>query len=104
IPLMFLPSLAFGFLMGLGYGYFTRAIWHRELAVALVTVVFWLGLYLFERSWAMTLGYSMSLIVYLGVPVVLLDRFLLVRYYAQKQRRAGYARDFPSVAQSHQRG
>ena len=55
-------------------------------------------------SWAMTLGYSMSLIVYLGVPVVLLDRFLLVRFFAQKQRRIGYAQDFPSVAQSHQRG
>ncbi len=90
IPLMFLPMLCYGVLMGLSYGYFIRAIWHRELAVSLVTVVYWLALYLFERSWAMTLGYSVSLIVYLGAPVVLLDRFLLVRFFAQKERQTSY--------------
>jgi hypothetical protein len=100
-PLMFVPVCCFGMLMGAAYGWFTRAIWHRELAVSLVTVVFWLSLYLFERSWAMTLGYSVSLIIYLGVPTVLLDRFLLVRFFAEKERKTGY--EFAPAVESHQR-
>jgi len=31
-----------------------------------VTVVFWLTLYLFERSWAKTLGSTITMMVYLG--------------------------------------
>jgi hypothetical protein len=76
VPVMFLPSLVFGFFMGLIYAWFVRIIWHRELAVAVVTVIFWLSLYLFERSWANTLGYAMSMIIYLGVPAVVIDGLL----------------------------
>ena len=46
---------------------------------ALVTVVFWLSLYLFERSWVKMLGLSVTLIVYLGGATFLVDRFLLWR-------------------------
>ena len=42
-------------------------------------MTFWFGLYLFERSWVMTLGETVGLLVYVGVPLLLLDRFLLVR-------------------------
>ena len=79
VPLMFVAPAAFGFLMGLAYAWFLKSMRHRELAVATVTVIFWLGLYLFERSWANMVGYAMSLVVYLGVPAVVVDRFLFSR-------------------------
>jgi hypothetical protein len=80
IPLMFVPVFLFGVAVGFMYALFRQLIWHRELFVAFATVTFWLTVYLFERSWATMLGVSLGFMVYLGVPVVLLDRFLLVRY------------------------
>jgi hypothetical protein len=84
IPLMFVPVFLFGVAVGLLYGLFRRLIWHRELFVAFATVTFWLTLYLFERSWATMLGVSLGFMVYLGGPVVLLDRFLLVKHTKQR--------------------
>jgi hypothetical protein len=74
IPLMFVPSILYGCLMGLLYRAVYRVMYHRELAVALVSVVFWLSLYLFERSWIKTFGLSLTLVIYLGAVVWLLDR------------------------------
>jgi len=79
IPLMFLPVLGFGIFIGFEYALFRQLIWHRELFVAYATVAFWLSLYLFERSWATTLGVAVGFAVYMGLPVVLLDRFLMVK-------------------------
>jgi hypothetical protein len=79
VPLMFVPLVLFGCALGWLYGLFRRLIIHRDLLVAFSTVAFWLSLYLFERSWAMMLGVSLGLMVYLGIPFVLLDRFLLAR-------------------------
>ncbi|HKB14042.1 MAG TPA: hypothetical protein VKD69_25430, partial [Vicinamibacterales bacterium] len=86
VPLMFLPVFAFGVFVGAAYALFRSVIWHRELFVAFGTVAFWLSVYLFERSWATMLGTTMSLMVYLGPPVVLLDRFLLVRFNLDQAR------------------
>ena len=77
VPVMFVPVFAFGFLMGLAYHAWLRVIRHRELAVAFVTVTFWMCLYLFERSWIKNLGLSVTLMVYLGGATLALDRFLL---------------------------
>jgi hypothetical protein len=74
LPLMFLPSLLFGVFMGILYRLAYHLMYHRELAVALVSVVFWLSLYLFERSWIKTFGLTLTLIIYLGGVVWLLDR------------------------------
>ena len=76
---MFVPVFAYGFLMGMAYHGLLRLIRHHELAIASVTVIFWLSLYLFERSWANMLGLSLTLIAYLGGATFLLDRFLLWR-------------------------
>ena len=76
---MFVPAFLYGIAMGCAYQWFLLAIRHRELAVGLVTVVFWLGLYLFERSWIKTLGIDVTLMVYLGGVTFLVDRFLLLR-------------------------
>lgn len=74
IPLMFVPSIIYGFLMGILYRVVYRVMHHRELAVALVSVVFWLSLFLFERSWIKTFGLTLTLVIYLGAIVWLLDR------------------------------
>jgi hypothetical protein len=79
IPLMFLPVLIFGVFCGAGYEWLLRLLHHRELAVSLVTVVFWMNLYLFERSWAKTMGLTLTMMVYLGGLSFLLDRWLLMR-------------------------
>ncbi len=62
--------------MGMAYHGLLRLIRLRELAIASVTVIFWLSLYLFERSWANMLGLSLTLIVYLGGVTFLVDRLL----------------------------
>jgi ABC-type spermidine/putrescine transport system permease subunit I len=87
---MFVPVLIFGMVMGVLYAWFLRTIWHRELAVAVVIVVFWMSMYLFERSWANVLGMAASLVVYVGLPITILDHFLVIK---QKRRLAQNAVD-----------
>ena len=87
LPWMFLPVFAFGIFLGAMYALFRSLIWHRELFVAFATVAFWLSAYLFERSWATMLGTTLGFMVYLGAPIVLLDRFLLIRFTANKARQ-----------------
>ena len=70
--------------MGLVYRVVSVLIWHRELFVAFATVAFWFSMYLFERSWVVMLGEAVGFIVYVGVPLLLLDRFLLVRHERQQ--------------------
>jgi hypothetical protein len=84
VPLMFAPVFAFGIFVGFCYALFRSLIWHRELFVAFATVSFWISLYLFERSWATWMGVTVAFMVYLGGPIVLLDRFLLIRYTKQQ--------------------
>jgi hypothetical protein len=78
MPGMFLPVLLWGMFLGAAYAWFLRAIACRELALATVAVIFWLSLYLFERSWAMTIGFSGTLMIYLGGAMVIADRYLRV--------------------------
>jgi hypothetical protein len=79
VPLMFLPVAIYGLLMGMAFQWWLRVIRSRELAVALVVIVFWLSLYLFERSWAKTLGGAGTLMIYLGGAVYLIDRLMARR-------------------------
>jgi hypothetical protein len=79
LPWMFIPVLIFGFLVGIAYQVWLSVIRHRELAIALCTVMFWLTLYLFERSWVKTLGGTVTLMVYLGGLTYLIDQWLLAR-------------------------
>lgn len=89
VPLMFVPSLVFGVLMGVAYAWLVRHLRHVELMIATVNVVFWLALYLFERSWSNTLGTAMSLLVYLALPIAVIDDFLLVRHVLRRPKQAG---------------
>jgi hypothetical protein len=85
VPWMFVPIFLFALLMGLTYQWFLRVIRHPELRVALVTVVFWLPLFQFDRSWLKMLGLSGTMIIYLGAASLLLDRYLSARF-AQRRR------------------
>jgi len=76
VPLMFVPVFLYGCLMGMAYVGLPRLIRDRELAVAAVTVILWLSLYLFERSWIRTLGSAGTLLIYLGGATLLIDRVL----------------------------
>jgi hypothetical protein len=78
-PMMFLPPLVFGLVMGAFHRTLLQTLRHRDVAIPLLTVIFWLGLYLFERSWIKTLGMTMTLTVYLGGFGFLLDRYLTLR-------------------------
>ena len=83
LPWMFVPAIVWGLLLGVAFQVWLSAIRHRELAVAVTTVMFWLALYLFERSWAKTLGGTVTLMVYLGGFVYLIDQWLLMRRVQQ---------------------
>lgn len=77
-PWMFIPVLVYGVFMGLAFRWFLKVIRNRELGVALVTVIFWMSLYPFNRSWPKMLGLSGTLMIYLGGAVILLDRYLKI--------------------------
>ena len=84
LPWMFIPVFGFGLFIGICYTIFRSLIWHRELFVSFATVSFWISIYLFERSWATMLGVTVGFMVYLGGPMVLLDRFLLIQFSAKQ--------------------
>jgi hypothetical protein len=76
IPGLFVPVLLYAIFMGAAYRFFLRMIRHRELGVAIVTVIFWMSLYGYNRAWAKMLGLSLTLMVYLGGVTFLIDRYL----------------------------
>lgn len=76
VPVMFLPIFGFAFLMGLAYEELRSRIHHDELRRGLLAVVYWLSLYLFERSLAKTMGLAGTLLVYLACPALVLDYYL----------------------------
>ena len=84
VPLMFVPVFIYGFMMGVAYVAIFRLIRHRELAIAMASILFWVSLYLFERSWVKTLGLAATLLLFLGGAVFLLDQFLLYRASKRK--------------------
>jgi hypothetical protein len=76
IPLMFVPVFFFGTFMGASFKWLATNIKHREIAIAVLTVIFWLALSPFNRAWARTLGMSGTLLIYLGGAGYLVDRYL----------------------------
>lgn len=77
VPLMFVPVLLYGIFIGIAYWSCLFVLKHRDIAVAVTCVIFWLTVYLFERSWVKTLGLNLTLLVYLGGLTFLVDRFML---------------------------
>ena len=74
VPMMFLPMFIWWVFVGFAIELILRVLRHRDLAVSVSTVVAWLSLYLFERSWAKTIGLTGTLLIYAGGLSLLLDR------------------------------
>ncbi|HVZ76411.1 MAG TPA: hypothetical protein VG818_00350 [Gemmatimonadaceae bacterium] len=83
VPMMFLPMLIFGVFIGATYVWFLHLIVHRELAVTFVTATYWLNLYGYERAWSKMLGFTITMMAYVGGVAVFIDRWLLARREAE---------------------
>nr|UXE44955.1 hypothetical protein Hi04_10k_c3996_00030 [uncultured bacterium] len=80
VPLMFLPMLVWATFIGAACSFIAREYKHRDLAVAIVTVIGWMSLYLFERSWAKTIGLGGTLLIYAGGLCYILDRLWFEKF------------------------
>jgi hypothetical protein len=87
VPGMFIPVFLWALFLGLAYQGCLSVIRHTEVAVPLVTVIFWLSVYLFERSFVKWMGLTGTLLVYVGGMAFLLDRWLLQQYVIRRERR-----------------
>jgi hypothetical protein len=83
VPLMFVPVFVFGILLGLAYRWLNKHIVHDELRTGVVIVIFWSTLGVYEASWIMLVGPSITILAVLGGGAYLLDRTLTS---AEKQR------------------
>jgi len=80
VPLMFLPAFIWAVFIGSAYFLIFREFKHRDLAVAMTTVIGWMSLYLFERSWAKTIGLGGTLLIYAGGLFYILDRLWFQKF------------------------
>jgi hypothetical protein len=94
VPWMFVPVFIWGTFMGACYGAMFKYYRHRDIAVAVATVICWLSLYLFERSWAKTIGLGGTLMIYVGSLSFLLDRLWFEKF------RAVYIEEAPDADDS----
>lgn len=85
LPVMFIPIFVFGYGMGRLFRWFRQRIRHEDLATAAQTTIFWLSLYLFERSWDRSLGMSLTLVIFLGGATFALDRVLIEMHGLQRR-------------------
>jgi hypothetical protein len=80
VPMMFVPVFIWGTFMGVCYAGMFKYFRHRDIAVSVSTVICWLTLYLFERSWAKTIGLGGTLMIYVGSLSFLLDRLWFEKF------------------------
>jgi hypothetical protein len=80
VPMMFLPVFIWGTFMGICYAGMFKYFRHRDIAVSVTTVICWITLYLFERSWAKTIGLGGTLMIYVGSLSFVLDRLWFEKF------------------------
>ena len=80
VPMMFVPVFIWGTFMGICYAGMFKYYRHRDIAVSVSTVICWLTLYLFERSWAKTIGLGGTLMIYVGGLSFVLDRLWFEKF------------------------
>jgi hypothetical protein len=80
IPLMFVPTFIWSAFVGFAIACILRVFRHRDIAISVATVIAWLSLYLFERSWAKTIGLSGTLLIYAGGLSFILDRLWFEKF------------------------
>jgi len=103
IPLMFVPVFLYALFMGMAYRFLLRILVHREISVAVVTVIFWMTLYAANKSWAKMLGLSVTMLVYLGGFTFIIDRYLASSAEAHDELEAAAAATAAADHQPHSR-
>ena len=89
VPGMFVPAFIWALFIGVAIALIFREYHHRDMAVSVVTVIGWMSLYLFERSWAKTIGLGGTLLIYAGGLCYILDRLWFEKFNATCTSRAG---------------
>jgi hypothetical protein len=80
VPMMFLPMFIWSVFIGFAIAIILHVFRHCDIAVSVSTVIAWLSLYLFERSWAKTIGLTGTLLIYAGGLCFLLDRLWFEKF------------------------
>jgi len=94
VPLMFVPMFIWSTFIGVAIAGILRVFRHRDIAVSVSTVIAWLSLYLFERSWAKTIGLTGTLLIYAGGLSFVLDMLWFEKF------RNVYVEDLPEASDS----
>jgi hypothetical protein len=89
LPYMFLPVFVFGALLGFAYRFLSRHIGHYELRTGVLIVIVWSTMGVYEASWVMLIGPSLTILAILGGGALLLDKVIssAERGKATKQKR-----------------
>ena len=66
VPLMFVPPLLFGLVLGAVYRWLLNTVHHEEILLAIVAVAFWTTLMSYNVSWAKILGKFVTTMIYMG--------------------------------------
>ncbi|HVF40040.1 MAG TPA: hypothetical protein VM939_09070 [Gemmatimonadaceae bacterium] len=75
VPLMFLPILGWGLLVGFAYRWLRNHVWYDELRTGITIVIVWSTLGSYEAAWVMMIGPTLTIMLVLGGGAVLVDRF-----------------------------
>jgi len=73
IPVMFVPMVIWAAFIGFAYAIILRQFHHRDIAISVSMIICWMSLYLFERSWAKTIGLGGTMLIYVGGLTFVLD-------------------------------
>jgi hypothetical protein len=98
IPYMFLPIFVFGFLFGLSYRFINRRVKHDEIRVGVLIVIVWSTLGVYEASWVMLIGPTITMLILLGGTAMLLDSVLVRRERTSARRINRAPRPVPAAA------
>lgn len=79
VPLMFLPPLVWGLLLGASYGFFVVRLHHEEILLPVLAAGFWFVIMLYNVTWAKWMGKFLTGAVYIGVLALILDHYLVAR-------------------------
>lgn len=77
IPLMFVLVFLLGAMWGGILQWLRKTIHFEELGIAVTALLGWVNLYQFERSWLMTLGFGLTMVLVIGVLAVITDRTII---------------------------
>jgi len=80
VPVMFVPAFIWGLFIGVAIELIDWEYHHRDMAISIATVIGWVSLYLFERSWAKTIGFAGTLLIYGGGLCYILDRLWFEKF------------------------